>query len=1287
MINSQIPEISPVNPQIYNSEEVAKLYQDFFQFYSQDTSESKLESKEKFSEICKTFKIKCGFNDQTSLELVLKKVEENHEFAQFVINNLKTLFPKEYKKMDRFSEIFGASIKREDEAIPADTSDLDTRFTNIINNDKFENQKELTHDLIDKISGESLTEQSSTPATYEQNKAELFSIINPANPDSKKSRFPKFLELLKECSIQEQRDSEIGQDNFVLTEILKHPDFLQDLDCFEIKEIVEIYKKVQSKPEDLPAKTKLDHVKKLFKVATHKAVMGSASFELINPQKALTENDFDPTKLSALKNQLNIGEALDSEGLMKLFFTLKYFGEENNFISAINPQKISQNPLRNYNLKFNNEELKHLSVVRTIHPKKFDEQRDLQEVREDFFKKLEEGDRHFCTTFFRSEFFNNNFTEIFSYPADHGIVADWDLPNAGHFTSDFWSEHFSFPRSRRFEGRDVSRLREFGENRNPLTYALTQCRVTHHLLKFESNLNPETTFSDKCEEYLFDGYETYYSKSDICWFSYEQQTRSNRDQISDQTIFDLDGRAIRAGSKLLFSRLNMKTYSESNVYLNLSDINGLAVIGSDLNNFIDLFTETSLERKKTLEKSDKLDHEIDKIKWQREVFCKDIEKILEEKLKKLTADFAKLTDEAEGRCSPEKAEVLCKYSGAYFDFSLSSLLIDQEREFFDEHDQILSHSERLKMINPQNISIHLQSLIEKTAMDLEYVKALSSIPDPKEVEEKLQRDLKIYSLNGRETLLTKEILRPSNQVDLIKLFLPKEEDAKTTEKFKIFVQQLAFEGFYKTLDNLNQIEQSQKSFLEKQIDFIAKKLDIDLREQIDIGETKVPFESKVTPIKIAPQTRDLASPLPTQLTMGERTAGPLQQTAKFSDLEYQLNQGEIQKLLSAYRLQYSPEGMEYPNPAHQIYHNQTFGLDKKTSRVNQEDFNLELALNNAFKNLGSPITKYNRACDKDKKSTEKGRDIHDGHHALTTSYYAKELLNLYKEKRDLFSAEMQAQIAEFDNPQKIKDLEILSLMHDTARTHGGHDQDEHKNAFYVALRLREMSDPRFQGDTISEEGLKMITDLANKESKDEGKSLMSKLIQSADSLAILRCQEFKKGQFEYSFDMNECYQDFAKIEDESLRKKELTRLKVIGFLLQENEKRFNPPKFLEFSTNPFEEFSKDKKAQNASEIFKFEITHDQEGFNKLLKAGCVEYIQSNFTQEQIKIFYPQSKSFLERSVTFLGYSPRDFNAHIATLTTSSLSGTLVNSQPRTPSSDLRQASVQETQLTSSVKMV
>ena len=1266
MINEITPEISPVNPQIFSSEEVEKFYQDFFEFYSKDTSESKEKSKENFSEICKAFKTKCGFDDKTSLDLVLEKVEANHEFAQFVINNLKILFPEEYKTTDKFYEIFKAPIITNNEDILTDAHTL-AEIKNTIKMEKIQN-------LIDKISGESLTEQSSTPATYEQNKAELLSIIDPTNSDSKKSKFPKFIKLLKECSNKEEIDLSITNDNFILTKILENPDFLQDLDCFEIKKIVEIYKKIQSDPQDLPAKTKLDDLKKLFKVATHKAVVGSASFELINTQQALTEDDFNPDKLSALKKQLNIDEALNAEGLMKLFFTLKYFGEENNFISAIKPKNTPQNQLLNYDLKFKMDELRHLSVVRTIHPQKFDQQRDLEEVREDFFKKLKEGDRHFCTTFFRSEFFNN-FTEIFTYPADHGIVADWDLPNAGHFASDFWSEHFSFPWSRRFEGRDVSRLREFGGNRNLLTYALTGCRTPNHLLKFESNLNPETTFRDKCVECLFDGDEIYSSKSDILWwFNSPHQTRSHRDQISDQTIFDLEGRTIRAGSKLLCSRLGMKTYSESNVYLNLSDINGLAVIGSDLNNFIDLFTETSLERKGMLEKSDEFAHEIYKIKWQREVFCKDIETILEEKLEKLKADFTKLTDEAEGRCNPGKAEVLCKYSGAYFDFSPSSLLIDQEREFYDENGQILSHSERFKMINPQNISIHLQSLIEKTEMDLKYVKALSSIPDPEEVKKKLQRDLKIYDLVGQEMSLTEAILNPSHQVNLITLFLTTEKDAKTTEKFKIFVQQLAFEGFYKPLVNLDQIEQSKKSFLEKQIDFIASKLDIDLEEQIKIGEEKVPSEFKVIPIKIDPQTRDLALPLPTQLTMGERTAGSLQQSANFSSLCYKLNQSEIKELLSAYRFQYSDEAIQ-ASLITQLDYNITFGLNKA-------DFNLESALNNAFKNLGSIIDNYNRACTREKKSTEKGRDVHDGYHALTTSYYAKELLKLYQEKRDLFSEEMQAQIAEFNNPQKIKDLEMLSLMHDTARTHGGLDRDEHKNAFYVALRLREMGDPRFQGDTISQEGLKMITDLATKESKDEGKSLMSKLIQSADSLAILRCEEFIKGYREYDFEMNECYQDFAKIENQAEKNKELARLKVIGYLLQKNERDFTPPKFLEFSTNPFEEFSKDKKAQDASEIFKFKITHDQEGFNKLLKAGCVDYIQSNFNQEQITRFYAGSKNLSERILTLTGYLPRNFLC-----SESSLSSSIVHPQSSSPSPNLSPESAQNGQNNSQIILV
>ena len=73
MISEITPEISPANPQIYNSEEVAKLYQDFFYCYLEDKDEFKKKSKEKFSEICKAFKTKCGFDDTTSLDLVLEK--------------------------------------------------------------------------------------------------------------------------------------------------------------------------------------------------------------------------------------------------------------------------------------------------------------------------------------------------------------------------------------------------------------------------------------------------------------------------------------------------------------------------------------------------------------------------------------------------------------------------------------------------------------------------------------------------------------------------------------------------------------------------------------------------------------------------------------------------------------------------------------------------------------------------------------------------------------------------------------------------------------------------------------------------------------------------------------------------------------------------------------------------------------------------------------------------------------------------------------------------------------
>jgi hypothetical protein len=184
-------------------------------------------------------------------------------------------------------------------------------------------------------------------------------------------------------------------------------------------------------------------------------------------------------------------------------------------------------------------------------------------------------------------------------------------------------------------------------------------------------------------------------------------------------------------------------------------------------------------------------------------------------------------------------------------------------------------------------------------------------------------------------------------------------------------------------------------------------------------------------------------------------------------------------------------------------------------------------LNEAFKDKDK-LTEYRDAISAHKTSTDRG--IHDGFHVASVALYARNFLKIYQDNKELFSPEIQKQIEEFDNPQKIRDLEILWLMHDVARVNKGHDQDEYKNAFYVALMLREMGDERFQGDAISQEGLKMIMDLASKESDTKDKSLMSKLIQSSDSLAILRDPHFRDGSTAYNFDLNDVFKDFSEID-------------------------------------------------------------------------------------------------------------------------------------------------------------
>jgi hypothetical protein len=235
--------------------------------------------------------------------------------------------------------------------------------------------------------------------------------------------------------------------------------------------------------------------------------------------------------------------------------------------------------------------------------------------------------------------------------------------------------------------------------------------------------------------------------------------------------------------------------------------------------------------------------------------------------------------------------------------------------------------------------------------------------------------------------------------------------------------------------------------------------------------------------------------------------------------KFYLSEENFKTLIEAYKLTF----------IEQLEFNQKFKIkaDKPEDKTAEKlKIFLREKLNEAFKDKDK-LTEYRDAISAHKTSTDRG--IHDGFHVASVALYARNFLRIYQDNKELFSPEIQKEIEEFDDPKKITDLEILCLMHDVARVNKDHDQDEYKNAFYVALMLREMGDERFQGDAISQEGLKMIMDLASKESDTKDKSLMSKLIQSSDSLAILRDPHFRGGSTSYDFELNDVFKDFSEI--------------------------------------------------------------------------------------------------------------------------------------------------------------
>jgi hypothetical protein len=310
------------------------------------------------------------------------------------------------------------------------------------------------------------------------------------------------------------------------------------------------------------------------------------------------------------------------------------------------------------------------------------------------------------------------------------------------------------------------------------------------------------------------------------------------------------------------------------------------------------------------------------------------------------------------------------------------------------------------------------------------------------------------------------------------------------------------------------------------------------------------------------------------------------QEPKIDKLAFKLEDANFKKIISPYKLSFED----------QLKFNEDFDIEKKRpASSSAEDLKkfLKDKLNEAFEDENK-LNTYQNAISTDKKSSDRG--IHDGYHVANVALYARNFLKIYQQNKELFSPEIQKEIKEFDDPQKIRDLEILCLLHDVARVNKDLDQDEYKNAFYVALMLRAAEDERFQGNEISEEGLKMIMDLASKESKEKDKSLMSKLIQGADSLAILRVKKFNSDPKLFNPNLNNVYNDFKNIDHKDnadIRNKLITiwigRMQSDILSIENKEhaeiKEQAEIKPIEFEENPLKEFFKHQKTQKLQQAF------------------------------------------------------------------------------------------------------
>jgi hypothetical protein len=356
----------------------------------------------------------------------------------------------------------------------------------------------------------------------------------------------------------------------------------------------------------------------------------------------------------------------------------------------------------------------------------------------------------------------------------------------------------------------------------------------------------------------------------------------------------------------------------------------------------------------------------------------------------------------------------------------------------------------------------------------------------------------------------------------------------------------------------------------------------------------------------------------------------MQSLFRSKDSVLSITDQEFLEAIKAYKIPHALSPSDYYLNQH--FFNTAFEINSQLSLNDDSQIRsfLQKKLDDAFQNKQELIQKYNFAQDTYKPS-ESHRSYHDAFHGASVALTAKYLLEFYQKNQNLFNSKIQSEIKEFENPQKIKDLEILCLMHDIARTNDKFDQDEYKNAFYLAILLRKLGDERFQGQEISQEGLDLIMNLANKERDNiEEKSLTSKLIQSADCLAILRIKKIIKDIDKFNIELMDTYKDVTKIHPDFIAQRDFLIKTLYGIVRNIHHLELTIPASpkLEISQTPADDFRSHHKIKEFIKVLDMV-------FHTLTNASSFESLEKIALDDEYFVHVYAKDKILERPKMFI----------------------------------------------------